>query len=325
MAHIHEVKPTDNVLTINPVTREIEGTPDMLAQRDHNSVRYIFRMPRYIYGHDMTSGKAEIHYNNIEKNAKTNREGVYQVDDLGVDAEDENLAVFTWLISINATQLKGSLNFAVTFECLTGEEIDYSWSTYVCKNGIVGEGMNNSDEVIEIYADVLEQWEQKLIDAGKGSEEQINAALAKAKESGDFDGEDGKSAYQIWLDAGNAGDEVVFLASLKGEKGDTGDNGADGNDGVSCTHAWSGTTLTITSASGTSSTDLKGDKGETGATGATGEKGDKGDKGDKGEKGDDGADGYTPVKGTDYLTEADKAELVTAVLAALPDGSEVSY
>lgn len=39
----------------------------------------------------------------------------------------------------------------------------------------------------------------------------------------------------------------------------------------------------------------------------------------KGDKGD------TPVKGTDYYTEADKAEMVAAVIAALPDASEVSY
>ena len=45
----------------------------------------------------------------------------------------------------------------------------------------------------------------------------------------------------------------------------------------------------------------------------------------KGDKGDNGADGHTPVKGTDYFTEADKQELVTAVIAALPSSEEVSY
>lgn len=50
-----------------------------------------------------------------------------------------------------------------------------------------------------------------------------------------------------------------------------------------------------------------GAKGETGATGAT------------------GAAGKTPVKGTDYFTAADKAELVQDVLAALPDGDGVAY
>lgn len=44
-----------------------------------------------------------------------------------------------------------------------------------------------------------------------------------------------------------------------------------------------------------------------------------------GEPGTPGTPGKTPVKGVDYHTEADKAEMVTAVLAALPNGDEVSY
>lgn len=69
----------------------------------------------------------------------------------------------------------------------------------------------------------------------------------------------------------------------------------------------------------------KGDKGDKGDTGAAftysdftaeqlaalkGEKGDKGDAGATGPQGEPGADGYTPVKGTDYWTAADKAEIV---------------
>ena len=57
-----------------------------------------------------------------------------------------------------------------------------------------------------------------------------------------------------------------------------------------------------------------------------GVKGDKGDKGEAGENGKDGADGYTPVKGKDYFTDSDKAEMVSSVIAALPvyDGSVTS-
>lgn len=44
----------------------------------------------------------------------------------------------------------------------------------------------------------------------------------------------------------------------------------------------------------------------------------KGEKGDKGDTGATGADGKTPVKGVDYFTDADKAELVEDVLEALP-------
>lgn len=123
----------------------------------------------------------------------------------------------------------------------------------------------------------------------------------------------------------------------QGPKGDTGENGADG---ISVTHKWSGSILEITSASGTSSVDLKGEKGDKGETGPQGERGmqgeigpqgpkgdtgEQGPKGDTGETGVTGADGYTPIKGTDYYTEADKAEMVSAVLAALPTWTGGSY
>ncbi len=58
-------------------------------------------------------------------------------------------------------------------------------------------------------------------------------------------------------------DEIIFdtLDDLK-ESGEF--DGADGKDGIPATHRWNGTVLTITSASGTSSADLKGEKGESG-------------------------------------------------------------
>lgn len=53
---------------------------------------------------------------------------------------------------------------------------------------------------------------------------------------------------------------------------------------------------------------------------------DKGDKGEAGENGKNGADGYTPVKGKDYFTDADKSEMVSSVISQLPvyDGSVTS-
>ena len=50
-----------------------------------------------------------------------------------------------------------------------------------------------------------------------------------------------------------------------------------------------------------------------------------GKDGKDGKDGANGVDGYTPQKGIDYYTDADKAEMVDAVLAALPNGDEVSY
>ena len=47
------------------------------------------------------------------------------------------------------------------------------------------------------------------------------------------DGQEGKSAYQVWLEAGNTGTEEDYLASLKGDKGEQGIQGATGKDGTS--------------------------------------------------------------------------------------------
>ena len=100
----------------------------------------------------------------------------------------------------------------------------------------------------------------------------------------------------------------------KGDKGDKGDAGEKGEDGLPGADGKDG-------AKGE-----KGDKGDKGDTGATGAKGDKGDPGKdgadglpgaKGDKGDKGDDGYTPIKGTDYWTASDKAEIVSDTLSEL--------
>lgn len=52
-----------------------------------------------------------------------------------------------------------------------------------------------------------------------------------------------------------------------------------------------------------------------------GDTGEKGDRGYDGRDGDSGEDGYTPVKGVDYFTEADVAEIVARTLNVLLNGS----
>lgn len=122
------------------------------------------------------------------------------------------------------------------------------------------------------------------------------------------------TALQIAEDVKSRADSGEFIGP-QGPKGDTGpqgpkgSDGANGADGVSVTHRWNGTVLEMTSASGTTSAYLKGEKGDTGAAGKDGAK---------------GADGKTPVRGTDYWTAADKAEIVNEVLAALPAAEGVS-
>ncbi len=102
------------------------------------------------------------------------------------------------------------------------------------------------------------------------------------------------------------------IQGIQGEKGDKGDTGSQGPQGIQGVPGEQGP---------------QGEKGDTGPQGPQGEKGDKGDqgiqgiqgeKGDKGDTGAAGADGYTPVKGVDYFTAEDKAELINGI-TAIPD------
>ena len=64
----------------------------------------------------------------------------------------------------------------------------------------------------------------------------------------------------------------------------------------------------------------KGDIGPAGPQGPAGQDGAPGQQGPQGAPGAPGQDGHTPVKGTDYWTETDKAEIVADVIAAIPGG-----
>lgn len=111
------------------------------------------------------------------------------------------------------------------------------------------------------------------------------------------------------------------LAALKGPKGEKGDTGATGAQGPAGADGVSPTVSTSKSGKVTTITfvDTTGTKTATINDGANGEKGDTGDTGPA------GADGYTPVRGTDYWTAADQEQIVSDVLAALPNAQGVSF
>lgn len=160
-------------------------------------------------------------------------------------------------------------------------------------------------------------------------------ALEEAKENGDFNGEDGMGISSITAnEAGKlvitleTGESVVIdIPTVRGEDGTDGEDGkdgvdgrdgADGSDGISpiITTATieNGHRITITDAGGAHSIDL-----------FNGKDGQNGIDGKDGKDGTNGKDGHTPQRGVDYYTEADKSDMIQAVLSALPDNREVAY
>ena len=142
-------------------------------------------------------------------------------------------------------------------------------------------------------------------------------------------GKDGVSITHYW----NGATLTITSASgtssanLKGETGANGSNGKDGSNGTDGVGIKSVAQTTTSSADGGSNiiTVTKTDNTTSTFTVKNGSKGSKGDKGDTGATGSKGADGKTPIKGTDYFTEADKAEIVAMVIESLGGNPVFGY
>lgn len=126
----------------------------------------------------------------------------------------------------------------------------------------------------------------------------LTLALIRALGGSGGAGAPGKSAYEIAVENGFEGTEQEWLESLVGQSAGFGTPTA-------------------------SATSLANGEQPTVAVSANGENAAKVFDFQFGIPA--GADGKTPVKGVDYYTETDKEEMVQAVIAALPNGDEVSY
>lgn len=182
MRHIHSIYDTDSHFIINPITRKItsESGKVTLMQYDHLSERFTFEIPRIIEGHDMSlTDKVEVHYIN-SANKKDFNDGIYEVDDLQVSPDSDNMVCFSWLISGGATVHAGSLAFAVRFVCFDGTEITYQWLTDTFTAIKVNEGVYNTEAVFGEFVDVVEKWYNDLLNNVNITADNANIAVNAA-------------------------------------------------------------------------------------------------------------------------------------------------
>lgn len=166
MSHNDKIKDCDAFFEVDPITRQIKNmTPAkiVLMQGDHNSEKFTFTLPRYIEGHDMAeSAKAKLHYMNP---AKPDVFGMYEMADLQVDEDNAEKVKCSWLISANVTKEAGAISFLIEFECYEDDVLVYSWHTAPFTGISIGETFDFGAEIGTKYADVLEQWYNKLFGA----------------------------------------------------------------------------------------------------------------------------------------------------------------
>jgi hypothetical protein len=230
------------------------------------------------------------------------------------------------LFGVGVLSQDGTYEVEIALYTEDGRLTDYATTKFDVRAELI-----QSDEIVELD-DRLPILDSLIGDVNKIKEDAAN---------GVFDGDSGVYVgteeptdpdVNVWINPDGEGtDEIATKEyvdeAIKNISG--GGTGVAGEDGATFTP--------IVSAEGVISwsndkgltnptpVNIRGPQGIQGEKGVKGETGPAGKDGTNGTNGKDGTDGYTPVKGKDYYTEADKKEMVNLVLEALPSAEEVSF
>lgn len=169
--HEHPVTDSDSYFVIDPITRSIANRAskkNTLMQYDHDSERFTFEVARYVEGHDMMlCNRVRVHYINIDTQTGDSHPDLVELDDLQISPENPDAVICSWLISRQATQLAGALNFLVQYMCVSDVgTVDYEWHSDIYEDIEIKASINNGEAAIIDYTDLVEQWRTKLFGSG---------------------------------------------------------------------------------------------------------------------------------------------------------------
>lgn len=335
------VEDINEAYNINPVTREIEIPASELVlgtEHDDKSECKFFRIPKVI-GNDLRVMDCDVRI--YYHTAYCNVEDCYVVKEL---IEQEDCVVFYWEISHKVVSCPGKVQFSVGITKSTDGVIEKAWYT-VTATAVVLETLRNDlvpGEPHEMI-DVMSRIESLTVnvEANKDTAQQSAASAASdaAKATSEADRAvaasivaTSKTAEAIRASeaAASAATEATGAANniesrlntalrqakesgeFNGAPGRDGEDGAPGKDGApgaagvgiqSIVQTTTSTAdngvnvITVTKTDGTTYT-LETRNGSRGGT---------------------------PVKGVDYYTEADKQEIVNAVLSRIPAAEGASF
>lgn len=203
--------------------------------------------------------------------------------------------------------------------------------TVVFRAGTVTKDVITDDEVVTVPKEVVAVPDVHLHVGVYGVDAEGNlviptiwAGLGRVMDAADPSGDaETDASLPAWVKIMTDAETAVAVAQSVRDDADRGafdgKSGAPGNNGITPTVGENGNWYIGDTDTGKPS---RGGTGKDGTTPTIGENGNwyLGDT-DTGQP----SRGYTPVKGVDYFTAADKAELVDAVMAALPAAEEASF
>lgn len=166
----HIVVGDDRVIS---VPKELQR---IAVQHDHNVETVTFDCPRY--WDDLDMSELSIYINYMRKDRVV---GCYKATDISVDADNDRVMHFNWLISHNVSDAVGQLKFLVCIKKgdADGYEVNH-WNSELNTEMYISEGLETGEAVIDPYPDIISQWEDEV--------QTVKDILLAARDSGELDG-----------------------------------------------------------------------------------------------------------------------------------------
>ena len=188
----------------------------------------------------------------------------------------------------------------------------------------------SSDNTIYLYSADAADWQN--VGKLQGAKGEDGAPGAAGESGATFIPSVSAAGVISWSnDKGLTNPPSVSIKGPQGDKGDPGAKGDKGADGAPGVQGEAGMAATIsvgivsTGEPGTQASVTNAGTDSTAVLNFVIPRGEKGETGAKGDTGATGEAGHTPVKGVDYFTDAEKSEMIQAVLDALPAAEGASY
>lgn len=124
-------------------------------QKDEKAETVEFEMPRYYDLVDLSKHPLHIDYINAGGESDS-----YHVPEEDIEVANDVIN-FAWVITRNVTYFQGTVKFAIRFETVRNNIIEYSWHSEIAQFN-VGIGMDVTGDIAERYPDLLQLWEARI-------------------------------------------------------------------------------------------------------------------------------------------------------------------